>query len=378
MMVLLGVACAGSAAASAFPDVPKGVPYAEAIEALKTKGIVGGYGDGSFRPNRTLNRAEFLKLLTTLQVDAKNAGCRPKERSFGDVPIRAWYAPSVCVAKKKGIVEGYRGGSFKPSEKITFGEAAKMIAIAFGQNPETATPWQKPYIEYLANQHAIPVALGSVDQNLTRGQAAEILWRLKEAKKELPSPSADKILAAKCDWIRDGDAKGMDMEEVRRTWLQWLNDARAQEDLPAYYEDRELDRTAFLWSSQAAAKGAISHKRPGQTAYYDYARITDWFHALGLDFQNDHRITFTENIGWGYYACAVKDCTADLMRAVRSTFDIYMAEKEKKDRPHYNSVMNAYFREVGVGIALDPAAKQYYITTHYGTSITSDPAPVCP
>ena len=106
--------------------------------------------------------------------------------------------------------------------------------------------------------------------------------------------------------------------------------------------------------------------------------MVKWFDALGLDFENDHRVTFTENIGWGVYSCTKKDCTQDMIKAVRSTFDIYMAEKGEASSAHYNSIMNKYFNEVGIGIALRPDLKKYFLTIHYATKITSALPPVCP
>jgi uncharacterized protein YkwD len=364
--------------AKGFNDNPEGIPYHQAIEDLQSQGILSGYADGSFRPERTLNRAEFLTILVRSQVPAGSRTCAdPHAKPFTDVATTAWYFDTACVAKAKGIVEGYADGGFRPGATITFGEAAKMMAVAFGQKPADAAPWYKPYVAYLAGVHAIAPSLGSTDQTVTRGEMAEMLWRLSGKKTGLPSPTLEAILSAKCVEVHESVIPHVDLQEVQHAWLQWYNAARAAEHLPAYAYDRQLERTAYVWSSRAAAQGSISHKRPGQTQYYDYAMIGDWFKNLGLQFQNDHRATFTENIGTGYYACAKADCTADMIKAVKTTFDFFMAERAKSYRPHYNSIMNAYFRQIGVGIVVDQASKKYYLTVHYATSITSDPAPVC-
>ena len=73
--------------------------------------------------------------------------------------------------------------------------------------------------------------------------------------------------------------------------------------------------------------------------------------------------------------CTQNDCTNELIQNIRPTLDGYMAEKGREYAPHYSSVMNGYFNEIGLGIAM--AGSKLYIVTHYGTSITSDPLPIC-
>ena len=103
--------------------------------------------------------------------------------------------------------------------------------------------------------------------------------------------------------------------------------------------------------------------------------IEDWFENLGLTFENKSRVTFTENIGLGPYSCDAEDCTDELIAMIKYSFDYYMNEVNSSYRPHYNSIMNSYFKEIGLGIAI--SSSQYYLTVHYGTAITSNPSPIC-
>ena len=87
--------------------------YQEDVAYLKGKGSISGYPDGLFRPQETVNRAEFLKLIfrSKGEVEPVAVAC------FSDVPVDAWFAPYVCAAKRRGIVQGYSIGSrrvFKP------------------------------------------------------------------------------------------------------------------------------------------------------------------------------------------------------------------------------------------------------------------------
>jgi hypothetical protein len=101
-----------------------------------------------------------------------------------------WFFNYVCVAKQKGFVNGYADGSFKPTQKINFVEAAKIIAAALEiDDVNTTTPWYKAYVEKLASKKAIPTSIKSFNQNITRGEMAEMIWRLRTLKTNLPSAS---------------------------------------------------------------------------------------------------------------------------------------------------------------------------------------------
>lgn len=151
---------------------------------------------------------------------------------------------------------------------------------------------------------------------------------------------------------------------VRHTWLGWYNDIRAKTHLPPFTYSGLLNKTAFAWSETAKKRGSITHKRDGQTNYYDYQLIKKWFVVQGVGFKGDGT-NFTENIGWAPYDCTKKDCTQDMIEAIRPTFDFYIGEKDKKYRPHYDSIMSSDWKKIGLGISVDPVKKRLYLTVHY-------------
>lgn len=365
-----------------FDDVPSTAIYADAIEYLRSREIISGYKDNTFRPERTVNRAEFVKVLTKLLISPNDIDeCLRTDRSqFSDVPVTSWFAPFVCAAKKEGLIDATAGSAFRPSDTINIAEASKILSMAFRLQSVSADSqlWYRPYVTALAGAGVLPVGIKATGESLTRGAMAEMLWRLKEGKKDLAAADAPTLIAAQCDWFADEAIPRVDLQEVRRIWTQWINNVRADMNLAPYTQDKQLTKTATLWSQRARDVGGITHKRPGQTAYYDYKGIEGWFATQNIDFANVKSATFTENIGWGVYQCKKDDCTQDLLAAVRTTFDFYMSEKGKAYSPHYNSIVKPEFRLMGTGIAVDAARGRYYLTAHYATSIASDPAPVCP
>ena len=185
--------------------------------------------------------------------------------------------------------------------------------------------------------------------------------------------------AKKCLNVQQQIPANIDLQKIRQTWLGWNNQTRKDLNLDPYILNDQLTRTATVWAEDGKSKGRITHARPGQKAYYDYNIMADWFKNLGLTFKNVNRITFTENIAWNYYSCksTSKDCTPQVIKALKYDYDFFIKEKTKKSHPHYDSIVNKYFKIIGIGIAIDPKTKKYFLAVHYGTEITSNPEPIC-
>jgi uncharacterized protein YkwD len=361
--------------AQAYTDVSTDDDYSEAITWLTTQGVVQGYSDGTYQPDKDVNRAELLKILLLLKNSEPPSA--PDSSCFDDVALEAWYAPYVCSAKNSGIVAGYTGNLFKPDQKITVVEASKIIALTLEvplNSSINGTQWYSPYLESLADLSVYPTELNYLTENVTRGGLAELLWRLEEKKTGFESTPWTGF-SSDCTNFSYDIPSNVDIKTIESTWLKWMNDTRAQQGLAAYTYNDQLIRTATVWSEYNKARGYVNHKRPGTTAYYDYYAIEDWFQNLGLTFKNDAGYTFTENIGYGPYYCQTEDCTTDLLEAIRYTYDYYLSEAGSSYSPHWNSIVASRFKQVGLGLTVDEDT--YYLTVHYATSISSNPPPLC-
>ena len=117
---------------NAYTDVASGSWYNIAVSTLSNMGILGGYEDGTFRPNASITRAEFAKIAVSFfdwaDVYAVN--------SFVDVRNSAWYANYVAVAAEIGLIEGYGGNVFRPDATITRAEACTIINRTLGRAPD--------------------------------------------------------------------------------------------------------------------------------------------------------------------------------------------------------------------------------------------------
>jgi len=165
--------------AGPFTDVASDYVNAKAIDYLKTAGILQGYPDGTYKPAAEINRAEFTKIVVaSLYKDARGKNC------FSDVKDE-WYAPYICKAKAEGLIDGYPDGTFRPAQKIKFSEAAKIVVNALGGGvaadalTSSSGQWFEPYVNQLADKKDIPLSVEYFDENITRDEMAEMIYRLK-------------------------------------------------------------------------------------------------------------------------------------------------------------------------------------------------------
>lgn len=98
----------------------------EAINDMGSRLLVNGYGEGMFKPDQSITRAEFTSIIV------KALGLRNvyEKIEFSDVDKSDWYYNSLNIAKEYNLVNGYTDGSFKPDNKITRQEAMVIIAKA--------------------------------------------------------------------------------------------------------------------------------------------------------------------------------------------------------------------------------------------------------
>ncbi len=113
-----------SSAYAKVPDVDGHWAAAE-INTWIDRGVISGYPDGSFAPEKSITRAEFSSIMSKLFRYVDKA-----KSTFVDVEAKAWYSEDVSKASAAGIIKG-DGGKFRPNDPITRQEAAVIISRAF-------------------------------------------------------------------------------------------------------------------------------------------------------------------------------------------------------------------------------------------------------
>lgn len=159
--------------------------YSEAIEFISSKNIVNGYPDGSYQPDKTINRAELLKIIIeSIDVVFEGANYRKLfepyagSKCFPDVEANQWYTQYICFAKDYNLVNGYSDGTFRPDQEISFVEALKITMLTFGYQNDEGNPWYKNTVDDASNRNLIPLDIYNFNQPFTRGQMAELITRI--------------------------------------------------------------------------------------------------------------------------------------------------------------------------------------------------------
>ncbi len=119
------------ATSNTYSDVAYGKWYNNPISTMSALGIITGYPDGTFKPNKPITRAEFAAIAA--RFDETQSG---KSATFSDV-IGHWAAKEIGIAYYNDWIKGYPDGTFKPDQNITRAEAMTMINRVLERKPES-------------------------------------------------------------------------------------------------------------------------------------------------------------------------------------------------------------------------------------------------
>lgn len=180
---------------ASFKDLPADHPVFAAAEYLKSKGIISGYSDGTFKPDKGVNRAEAIKIIVAPIIDAASIA-QVTSSPFTDVKQGDWFLGYVEAARQNGIIDGPpKKTAFNGGNPVLKAEFIKMLQQANNAKPletlsEIQLPiapdvaklddWFYPYMRYaIASSMTMIGADGLLhpDRPLTRGDCALILHR---------------------------------------------------------------------------------------------------------------------------------------------------------------------------------------------------------
>jgi murein DD-endopeptidase MepM/ murein hydrolase activator NlpD len=171
---------------TSFSDVPESHPNYDAITYLASEGVIGGYPDGTFRPDNSVTRAEALKFI---MVGAGN-GLEVSDLPFGDISSNDWFYNYVSTAYLRSVVSGYPDGTFKAGNLVNRAEFFKMLLVAMdipiptnvSKDPFTdvgINDWPAPYFQYVKDHELIDATLRAwPTAGMKRGDVAEAMYRL--------------------------------------------------------------------------------------------------------------------------------------------------------------------------------------------------------
>ncbi|NET49887.1 MAG: DUF1565 domain-containing protein [Merismopedia sp. SIO2A8] len=103
------------------------------IAALAAADIIGGFPDGTYRPNDPVTRAQFAAIITKAFDPSPQRGAI----AFSDVSRRFWAYNAIQTAYRGQFVTGYPGNIFRPEQRIPRVQA--LVALASGLNFDAGT-----------------------------------------------------------------------------------------------------------------------------------------------------------------------------------------------------------------------------------------------
>ena len=229
--------------------------HKKAVAAMAEKGIIGGFPDGSFAPEKTLTRAQAAKILCVMLEGSEKADALTKtDTGFSDVPATHWAAKFVAYCVDKGIVAGVGDGKFDPDGTLSSGAFAKMLLVAYGEDGAkfTGAGWLANVQSAVKSSFLafrLPNEVSSLP--MKRQEAAQIAWNalyLAEAmaaadKKDLSgslptsvpeklkvlfigtSGSADCMLSYLYDMLKEAGVKELTLANLRRSSTKLIHHA---------------------------------------------------------------------------------------------------------------------------------------------------------
>lgn len=173
---------AAAAATSSFSDVSD-QRTALAAETLRLMGVLDGYGDGTFRPDRKLTRAQFCKMAAYALGAETELGLYNTITVFPDVKPSHWAAGFINMAAKgKKIIAGYPDGKFYPDRTVSVGQAVTILLRLLGyKDDKIGGVWPDSYMAMGSIAGLTDGLNASGSEPLTRGQAAKLFVNLLQA-----------------------------------------------------------------------------------------------------------------------------------------------------------------------------------------------------
>lgn len=179
-----GGGSSGGGSSSPKPKPPVKEPQAVEPQSVPHIWYMQGYENNTFRPDAPMTRAEVLAVLARLSDDYTGQ----EVSDFADVAIGSWYYSYVGYGEKLGVVHGYTDGLFYPQKQITRAEFAAVMCRQLKLTPDDTAifadvsgHWAAGYISRLCGMEVIngyPDGTFQPERAISRAEAAKIINRI--------------------------------------------------------------------------------------------------------------------------------------------------------------------------------------------------------
>ena len=179
---------------ASFSDVAGNEWFADAVKYVVDKDIMNGVGDNRFAPNASTTRGMIVTMLYNMEGKPATSG----DKAFSDVADTDWFSDGVWWAAKNGIVKGYEDGTFQPNKEISRQEMALILYnyaqykgydlaanadLSSFKDADQIGTWAEQAMKW-ANGHELITGMGNgmiaPAGDATRAQVASIFMRFCE------------------------------------------------------------------------------------------------------------------------------------------------------------------------------------------------------
>lgn len=207
-VMLFSLAAYACAAENGYADMSGEEWYAEAVAALREKGIMDGVGNGRFDPDGVFTRAQLATVLYRLADRPAVAG----EDGFTDTEPGKWYSDAVLWASQNAIVNGYGNGLFGTADPTTQEQLAVMLwrsagSYVLGEEyadadgaENAASAWAFDAVRWARVDGLLTDAITfEPTAAATRAQVADMVYRYLQLLERFSAPDAVSGATAKAE-----------------------------------------------------------------------------------------------------------------------------------------------------------------------------------
>lgn len=185
VLLVMAMMVSSVAFAATFSDVSSDKNYYESVSVLSALGIINGYNDGTFGPEKNVTRAEFSAMLMRALASGGVGDPDPAGMPFVDLGGATWAISDIRTAYDLGIINGMSETTFEPNSNVTYEQALKMVvcALNYGEHAlqmqstmPAGMPWYSGYMQVAGDLGLVDGVNYVLGQPAKRWEIAQIIY----------------------------------------------------------------------------------------------------------------------------------------------------------------------------------------------------------
>ena len=195
LALVLAFACAFTMfAGAAFTDEAD-IEATEAVNMLTALGVITGYNDGSYQPDKVVTRAEMAKMIFVVRNNSIDDSAYANNSSKLTDISNHWAKGYIKFCESQGIIAGKGNNKFDPDASVTGVEAAKMLLVLTGYDTDkaglTGLNWRTNTLKYAGAAGILDDVNSPLESGLPRQYAAQMIYNTLDTNRVKWSTDSD-------------------------------------------------------------------------------------------------------------------------------------------------------------------------------------------